>query len=295
MNGILSGWTADEDEVDYYEGNKAMTDFYKVRDYYSKFDENNRLNSDNSGRLEFEMTMRILRKHLPQRTKILDLGGATGVYSFPLAQMGHEVYLADLSEDLIAQARAKNKNGWLKACDVVNAIDLGIYADGSFDAVLLLGPLYHLTERKERERCLSEVNRVLKPGGRVIAAFIPHLAGSIAIVDRYIRHPEQVNVENLGDVFKTGRFRNASHSGFQEGFYPTCAEIEELFEAHGFVKTQIRSVRGFGYEKEDTLYSIVDARMFEKIMELIEETAAKSEIVETCGHALYIGQKNDGR
>lgn len=268
-----------------------MTDFQRVKAYYGSFDENNRLHADGSGRLEYEMTLGILRKHLPERARILDLGGATGVYSFPLAEMGHEVYLADLSEDLIDEAREKNADGRLKSCDVVNAIDLGLYADGFFDAVLLLGPLYHLTERKERERCLSEVNRVLKPGGTVIAAFIPHLAGSIAIVDRYLRSPEQVSVDNLCEVFKTGRFHNASDVGFQEGYYPTAAEVEALFSAQGFLKRKIRSVRGFGYEKEDAIYSITDASMFGKIMEMIEETAGESAIIETCGHAAYVGTK----
>ena len=272
-----------------------MTDFHRVRAYYQNFDEDRRLSADFSGRLEFEMTMRILRKHLPRHGRLLDLGGATGVYSFPLAQMGYAVWLADLSEKLIEQARAKNTDGRLKSCDVVNAIDLSRYENGFFDAVLLMGPLYHLTGEEERNRCVSEVRRVLKEGGVVIAAFIPHFAGSIAIVDRYLSRPEQVNVENLGEVFKTGRFRNASADGFQEGYYPAAGEIESLFQAHGFVKIQIRSVRGFGYEREEALYSIADAQMFDKIMEMIEETAGEPAIIETCGHAVYVGKKTDGR
>lgn len=273
----------------------GMTDFGRVKAYYQKFNEEGRLTADASGRLEFEMTMRILQRQLPERARVLDLGGAAGVYSFPLAERGCEVHLADLSEKLIEQARAKNLRGQLKSCEVVNAVDLGIYEDAFFDAVLLLGPLYHLTGREERERCLGEVNRVLKPGGVVIAAFIPHLAGSIAIVDRYLRRPEQVNVDNLEEVFKTGRFRNASGDGFQEGYYPSADEIEALFADCGFQKREIRSVRGFGYEKEAELYSIADPNMFEKIMELIVQTASEPAIIETCGHAVYIGIKQEGR
>jgi len=269
----------------------SVTDFRRVKAYYQKFDESSRLSADSSGRLEFEMTMRILQRHLPARSRILDLGGATGVYSFPLAQMGHEVWLADLSENLIEQARAQNADGRLKSCDVVNAIDLSRYADGFFDAVLLLGPLYHLTDPDERQRCVREVRRVLRDEGTVIAAFIPHLSGSIAIVDRYLRRPEQVNVENLEEVFKTGRFVNASAEGFQEGYYPTSGEIEALFADHGFQRMEIRSVRGFGYEKEDALYSMDDVRMRDKIMELIEETAGNPAIIETCGHAVYVGSQ----
>ena len=197
-----------------------MTDFNKVREYYKNFDEKNRLQNDNSGRLEYHMTMKILNKYLPQNQILLDLGGGAGAYSFPLAEKGHKVYLSDLSEDLISQARTQNeeKDGAkLFSCDA-NAIDLNIYQDNQFDAVLLFGPLYHLLEKSERQLCLSEVNRVLRPGGIVFASFIPHLSGSIAIIDRYFRHPDQVNIDNLSEVFLTGKFNNSSSKGFQEGF-----------------------------------------------------------------------------
>ena len=78
-----------------------MTDFEKVRNYYKVFDEQNRLTNSNSGRLEFEMTMKVLEKFLPAKGAVLDLGGGAGAYSFPLAAKGYEVYLADLSDELI--------------------------------------------------------------------------------------------------------------------------------------------------------------------------------------------------
>ena len=108
-----------------------MTDFEKVKNYYSHFDEKNRLRNDNSGKLEFLMTMRILEKSLPpvkvtenpegavangaagansvDGVSILDLGGGAGVYSFPLAKKGYKVRLADLSETLLAQANKKSR------------------------------------------------------------------------------------------------------------------------------------------------------------------------------------------
>ena len=71
-----------------------MTDFNKVKHYYSHFDEKNRLRNDNSGKLEFLMTMQILEKYLPavdtvekagadagagKTISILDLGGGVCV------------------------------------------------------------------------------------------------------------------------------------------------------------------------------------------------------------------------
>lgn len=269
-----------------------MTDFEKIKSYYDKFDEKNRLNKDASGKFEFEMTMKILDKYLPKKNTILDLGGGAGVYTFPLAKVGHKVYLSDLSEKLIKQAKEEKNNQNIAnviSCDVVNAIDLSIYEDNKFDVVILFGPLYHLTSNEERIKCIKEVKRVLKPNGIVFASFIPYLAGSIAIIDRYLRHPEQVTAENLEKVFDNGVFNNASNNGFQEGAYLTITQINNLFD--DFEKLELRSIRGFGYEKEEQLYSIQDKTMYNKIIELIDKTAELNEIIETCGHAIFIGKK----
>lgn len=287
-----------------------MTDFEKVKNYYRHFDEKNRLRNDNSGKLEFLMTMRILEKNLPPvqvtesagadgavpagEISILDLGGGAGVYSFPLAKKGYKVVLADLSETLLAQANKQKKEDNVQnliSCDQVNATDLGCYKDQSFDVVLLFGPLYHLTEKAEREKCISEVSRVLKKGGKVFASFIPHLSGSIALVQRFCWSPDQVDINSLEECFASGKFKNLSDKGFQEGYYPASEEIENLFTANGFEKELLRSIRGFGYEKEDVIFKFKNKNVFSKILDLIDSTAEEKSIIEMCGHAMYVGVK----
>ncbi len=275
-----------------------MTDFEKVKGYYSVFDEKNRLVRDNSGRLEYEMTMQILKKYLPEKGNVLDIGGGAGVYAFPLAEAGYQVYLGDLSERLIEQARerkdAENMENMV-SIDVVNATDMSQYEDDFFDVVIALGPFYHLTEAGEREACVSEIHRILKPGGMVVAGFIPRLAGSIAVVDRYCWDSKQVGAHTIGEVFSTGRFHNMASRGFQEGYYATSSEIEEMFGACHFKPECIRSIRGFAYEKEDKIYAIQDEAVFAEVMKCIEETAEDKAIVEMCGHAVYIGRKGNRR
>jgi ubiquinone/menaquinone biosynthesis C-methylase UbiE len=292
-----------------------MTDFNKVKHYYSHFDEKNRLRNDNSGKLEYLMTMQILEKYLPgvddgmnvthrqkartdsgagKKISILDLGGGAGVYSFPLAKAGYEVTLADLSEDLLAMARKQKEEDDLKnlvSCDHVNATDLCSYKNDQFDVVLLFGPLYHLLENDERQKCVAEVYRVLKPCGKVFASFIPYLSGSIALVSRFCWSPEQVSVEILEKAFESGKFNNLSDHGFQEGYYPKSEEIEKLFAENGFNKINMRSIRGFGYEKEDMIFKFKNKNAFKDILNLISQTAEDKSIIETCGHAMYVGEK----
>ena len=276
-----------------------MTDFEKVKNYYKHFDEKNRLRNDNRGKLEFLMTMRILEKNLPAlddgaKISVLDLGGGAGVYSFPLAKKGYKVTLADLSETLLEQAKKQKEEDKVEnliSCDQVNATDLSCYKDNSFDIVLLFGPLYHLTEKDEREKCVSEIQRVLKTGGKVFASFIPHLSGSIALVQRFCWSPDQVDIKTLEECFDSGKFKNLSDNGFQEGYYPASEEIEKLFVANGFEKQELRSIRGFGYEKEDVIFKFKNKNVFSKILELIDSTAGDKSILEMCGHAMYVGVK----
>ena len=278
-----------------------MTDFNKVKHYYSHFDEKNRLRNDNSGKLEYLMTMQILEKYLPavdvgkgKAVSILDLGGGAGVYSFPLAKKGYQVTLADLSEDLLNLAKKQKEETGVKnliSCDLVNATDLSQYKAEQFDVVLLYGPLYHLLENDERQKCVAEINRVLKPHGKVFASFIPYLSGSISLVSRFCWSPEQVSLETLKEAFNSGKFNNLSNHGFQEGYYPKSEEIEKLFAQNGFEKLVLRSIRGFGYEKEDMIFKFKNKNVFKDILNLINQTAEDKSIIETCGHAMYVGVK----
>lgn len=273
-----------------------MTDFAKVETYYQQFDEWGRLEAP-SGRLEFEITLNIIMKNLCEGDEILDLGGGPGRYTIELAKLGYFVHLADLSEVLLNEARVKVQKLKLqnvKSINKINAVDLSTYKNEFFDVVLLLGPLYHLTKSEEREACIKEVYRVLKPKGIVIASFIPYLSGSIGIIDRFFRNPNQVDQDNMLRVFNSGTFNNKIKSGFQEGYYPKVKEITELFASIGFNEKLVRSIRGFGYTRERAIMELKDKNkdMYDTIIQLINETANDEAIIETSGHALYIGSKN---
>ncbi len=139
-------------------------------------------------RTEFAVTLRAMMQHLPPPpAHILDCGGGPGRYAIALAQQGYAVTLFDLSPDLLALARerALNAGVTLAAFDQGTATDLSRFADATFDAVLLMGPLYHLLEAEERRCALAEAYRVVKPGGVVFAAFIARYAAHIDAIADY--------------------------------------------------------------------------------------------------------------
>src|SRR5204863_7793335 len=156
--------------------------------YYSGFDEWGRLESP-AGALEFSRTMQILHAHLASSSRILDLGGGPGRYAIELAKRGHRVVLADLSPELLEQARARiaslpDVRGRIDSVDEVSAEDLGRYADESFEAVAAFGPFYHLVSERERASAAREIARVLKVGGLTFVAFVPRITGIVGLIGR---------------------------------------------------------------------------------------------------------------
>lgn len=127
------------------------------------------------GTLELVRTQEILRRHLPPApARILDVGGGSGAHARWLADDGYAVHLIDPVDKHIAEVYDKLRNRGVTA-EVGDARSLQV-ADGSFDAVLLLGPLYHLTERDDRITALREAVRVARPGGLVAVAAISRFA-----------------------------------------------------------------------------------------------------------------------
>ena len=122
-------------------------------------------------RVEFLRIWELLERFLPAApAKVLDVGGGAGVYAIPLAAAGYQVHLIDPVPLHVEQAKAASLAAGrpLASVAVGDARDLGA-AGAGFDAVLLLGPLYHLTSRADRITALREARRVARPGGVVAA------------------------------------------------------------------------------------------------------------------------------
>ncbi len=114
-----------------------------IEHHYAGTDEAGRLDKPR-GTVEFIRTMEILARFLPPPPAcVLDVGGGPGRYALELQEAGYVVDLIDALESHVAQARAAG----VKTASVGDARHLEL-ADASVDVVLLLGPLYHLTQRR---------------------------------------------------------------------------------------------------------------------------------------------------
>ena len=151
---------------------KIENESERVNRTYDLFNEDVRLNRSKAARVEFLTTVRYIEKYLKEGDKILDIGAGAGEYSLYFARKGYEVAALELADANIAAFQKKLTPE--DKIDLVqgNALDLSRYAEQSFDVVLLFGPLYHLANDADKQKCISEAKRVCKDGGKIFFAFI---------------------------------------------------------------------------------------------------------------------------
>jgi SAM-dependent methyltransferase len=215
-----------------------------IRAYYEVAGERDRLSS--WGWLEFARTKELLQRHLPPvPAQVLDVGGGPGAYAAWLAELGYDVHLVDPVPLHVEQAGDEARSA-ARPFTVAEGDARSLVEDvGSFDAVLLLGPLYHLTRREDRRAALAEAHRVLKPGGVVAVAGISRFASILdGLAHGLLLHPEfQTIVEQ---DLRSGKHRNPSDlpQAFTTAFFHRPSELfAEVAEA-GFTVDALYGVEG---------------------------------------------------
>jgi SAM-dependent methyltransferase len=164
--------------------------------YYEQGRERERL-TRNGGTLELARTQELLQRDLPlPPADVLDVGGGPGVYAAWLALAGYRVHLVDPMPLHVAQATAaadaQPDHPFTAAIGDARQLDA---ADATWDAVLLFGPLYHLTERCERLAALAETRRVLRPGGIAMVVAISRFASLLdGVRQGYFGDPDAAEV-----------------------------------------------------------------------------------------------------
>ena len=259
--------------------------------HYDEGREHDRLNSPH-GRLEFDRSKDIIARNLfNPPAKILDLGGGTGHYSFWLANHGYEVHLVDAMESHIETAKKIVQFFSLASISVGDARSCK-FSDESFDIVLMFGPLYHLTDIRDRQKALSEAKRVLKPGGRLMAVCISKFASLLdgyrsGFIDdeafRTIVHKDLVdgqhrNPDNHPHYFTTTKFHEP-------------AEFRLEIEEAGFSDVKLHAIEGFAAYLPDIETRMSNANKKDSLFHYLRTVESEPSLLGASPHIIAVGRK----
>jgi ubiquinone/menaquinone biosynthesis C-methylase UbiE len=223
-----------------------------IESHYGTGYERGRLFPGGRPSLEYIRSMELLDRLLPgPPARLLDVGGGPGAYAAPLASRGYRVHLVDPVPLHVEQARLAAATG--PAADFTAALgDARKLAepDQSQDAVLLFGPLYHLTEVAHRRQALTEAARVLRPGGRLLAMAISRFASLLdGLYQGWLDDPvfRLIVDQDLAD----GQHRNPDPAGrpefFTTAYFHTPDVLADEIERAGLTGVTVYGVEGPGW------------------------------------------------
>ena len=219
----------------------------EIESHYRQNKEFERLAAAGRGELERLRTQAILARRLPPAPAIVyDVGGAAGVYAFPLARQGYEVHLIDPVETHLDQAKAFALSSGITLPSITrgDARHLDV-SSGIADAVLLLGPLYHLVEHSDRLQALREAYRILKPGGVLFAAAISRFA---SLIDGFASgfFPEAEFRKIVAADLASGQHRNPTNNPFYftTAYFHRPEDLAEEVRSVSFDDVETLAVEG---------------------------------------------------
>ncbi|MEO1194312.1 MAG: class I SAM-dependent methyltransferase [Pseudomonadota bacterium] len=242
--------------------------------------------------LEFAVTRHFLKRFLPPEASILDIGGGPGRYALDLTESGHRVDLLDLSPGNIELAgeQARERDLVLNSLSVGDARDLSGYQDSHYDAVLLLGPLYHLVEAGERARAVKEALRVLKPGGVAFFAFISRYAAFHFNTKMF---PEQIGEKEdlTRRIFESGLYRpEGKETFFIESHFADPEDIDPFMRQFPLQKLSLFGAEGLFAQSELALAK-QKPDVLDTWLDLAIDYAETKGALYNSEHLVFVGKK----
>lgn len=252
--------------------------------HYDEGFEQGRL-SAGAGQLEQARTRELLERFLPAApARIYDVGGGPGVYASWLTEGGYEVHLLDPVELHVEQASARS----IASATVGDARDLP-FDDDSADVVLMLGPLYHLSECSDRLAALEEARRVCRPGGTIAAAAISRYASTLdGLHNGWLGSPDFRKIVDRD--LAEGQHRNptADPRWFATAYFHRPEDLREEVEAAGLSLKLLAGIEGPGWKLPDLDQRWADADARAQVLEAARLLESEPSVLGYSAHLLAV-------
>jgi ubiquinone/menaquinone biosynthesis C-methylase UbiE len=265
----------------------------EIESHYRQTKESERLSSGR-GELERLRTEAILARRLPPAPAIIyDIGGAAGVYAFPLAKQGYELHLIDPVELHLDQAKAHARSSGiaLKSITPGDARNLDI-TSSSADAVLLLGPLYHIVEQSDRLQALREAHRILRPGGVLFAVAISRFASLLdGLASGFFRDLDFRKI--IATDLVSGQHCNQTNNPlyFTTAYFHRPEDLAEEVRGVGFDDTEILAVEGPAWSAARFAETWNDLEQRQNLMEFLSLIEREPSVKGASAHLMAVAHR----
>lgn len=245
-------------------------------------------------RVELARTQEVIDRRLgPPPKVVLDVGGGSGIYACWLARRGYEVHLIDPVSVHVEQAKAaaaQQPDAPLASASIGDARHLE-HADGMADAILLLGPLYHLTERPDRQRALGEARRVLRPGGVLFAVGISRFASLLDGLRHDLLDDPDFR-EIVARALVDGQHRNQTERPgyFTTAFFHHPDELRAEVREAGSLVEEIVALEGPAGVIPDIAAWLDDAGRRERLLDALRAVEHEPSLMAMGSHVMAIGR-----
>ena len=241
--------------------------------------------------LEYELTWRYLDQYLPPQGSILEIGAATGRYTLELAKRGYTVTAVDMSAKLLEEnKRSIVEAGLEKHVQFVeaDARNLNKVTKHDSDAILLMGPLYHLVEETDRQAVLRQAIERLRTGGIIFSAFISRfgiMGDLLKNVPEWIEDQDEVR-----SILEHGKDPDHYPEGGFRGYFAQVSEIIPLHERMGYETITLAGIEP-AISADDESYNKLEGKQRQQWLDLLYKIGTEKSILGASRHLLYIGRK----
>lgn len=241
--------------------------------------------------LEHDLTWRYFEHYLPTQGTILEVGAGTGRYTLELAKRGYAVTAVDLSAALLEVCQQQLTAAGLASrveLIVADARNLSDIRKNNFDAVLLMGPLYHLIVEADRKAALIQAYDQLRTGGILCSA---HLSRFGVLGDLLRNKPEWIeNQAEAKSMLENGKRPDAAPRGGFRAYSTIPSEVVPLHEDIGFETIALAGVEPAIGSDED-IYNKLQGSQRQLWLDMLYAISAEPSIIGASRHLLYVGKK----
>jgi len=245
-----------------------------------------------ANRPEFLLTCRMLDRYIMANSTVLDIGGGPGRYSFYLIEKGCDVTLFDLSSENIKFANEHALEYGLTIKTVTgDARKVDKLLNNQFDHILLMGPMYHLLEERDRIKAVNSALNLLKSGGMLFVSFISMTAGMIYAMKF---DPQIISSTVPSEMDYRENFiaqKSFAGDGFTKIFFIEQSEILPFMAQFPIEKLHLFGQEGIISPCEENIMS-QPKEIADLWLGLCEKVWEREDLISWSEHLMYVGRKN---